>query len=366
MSAGQDDWGTAPHALGLTTSFGGTISGTWNGRVRVEARHALRGSVGHAYLHPELGATSYQGELVESSWQATEVHAILSPPLRLGLRARSRKATDGYGVADLDPRLGADPEQHFHLEAADREHARRVLAGPVMGEILRDAGAGAGGNLVLTDTEVSADLAMSWVVEPGLLGPALARVGRIAEALLAQRAALPAPWESGLHAGWAAVAARWSLAFDPRGPSLSGDVRGLFVEVVPRSSEPGQLLTEVRVSFARPLGVRLVLTRERSGLLGRLGGLIQKFNGPQDIRVGDPAFDDAFVIQGEPEHAVRALLGPEVRRRLLAACARFDTVSVGDQHLAGWVSAPVTAAEQLDALLRTALDAAAGLTGAAG
>lgn len=111
------------------------------------------------------------------------------------------------GVGDLDPRLGTDPERHFAGKAFDPEHARRVLAGPFMEEILRHAGMGAGGNLLITEADVSADLAMIWVVEPTVLGSAMARVGRIAEAPLAQRAVVSAPWKGGLQVCWSAAAA---------------------------------------------------------------------------------------------------------------------------------------------------------------
>lgn len=45
---------------------------------------------------------------------------------------------------------------------------------------------------------------------------------------------------------------------------------------------------------------------------------IRKAFGAQDINLGEPRFDDEFVIQGSPEPWVRQTLGPEARRRVMA------------------------------------------------
>ena len=62
------------------------------------------------------------------------------------------------------------------------------------------------------------------------------------------------------------------------------------------------------------------------------GGAREHPGTPQDIVVGAPAFDDAFVVQGWDPGSVRQALGPEVRAALcaLAAGAR---VHVDDARL---------------------------------
>jgi hypothetical protein len=69
--------------------------------------------------------------------------------------------------------------------------------------------------------------------------------------------------------------------------------------------------TRVRAPYVNPTGFRfrLVQSSLRSELAAFMG---------QDVQVGDPAFDAAFVVQGSDEARVRKLLTPDLRARLLA------------------------------------------------
>ena len=73
----------------------------------------------------------------------------------------------------------------------------------------------------------------------------------------------------------------------------------------------------------RPTGLGLRLFRE-----GVLSG-VTRFVGMQDITLGDPRFDERFVVQGKPEAAVRELLTEPVRDALVAIqdqAASFEAV----------------------------------------
>jgi len=52
---------------------------------------------------------------------------------------------------------------------------------------------------------------------------------------------------------------------------------------------------------------------------------LRKIFGEQDIQVGDPRFDAAYLVQGSPEHWVRQLLDPEVRRRITMLASLGDS-----------------------------------------
>jgi hypothetical protein len=69
--------------------------------------------------------------------------------------------------------------------------------------------------------------------------------------------------------------------------------------------------TRVRAPYVNPSGFRFRLTRSsvRSELAAFMG---------EDVRVGDPAFDAAFIVQGSEEARVRKLLVPALRAQLLA------------------------------------------------
>src|SRR5215213_9199870 len=66
--------------------------------------------------------------------------------------------------------------------------------------------------------------------------------------------------------------------------------------------------TRLRAPYVNPEGFRFTIYRK--GLFSGLGKLL----GMQDIEVGDPEFDEAFIIQGNDESKVRELFAdPEVR-----------------------------------------------------
>ncbi|HSH69629.1 MAG TPA: hypothetical protein VK997_06905 [Deferrisomatales bacterium] len=101
---------------------------------------------------------------------------------------------------------------------------------------------------------------------------------------------------------------RWSVAY----PSLSFRHQGCPV-TVSLSEGGGKFPAETRfeVTLPRPLPFRLQLWRE--GPLEKLG----KATGVQDLTVGDPAFDRAFLVRGDDPGAARGLLGDELRRALV-------------------------------------------------
>lgn len=71
--------------------------------------------------------------------------------------------------------------------------------------------------------------------------------------------------------------------------------------------------TRIRAPYVNPEGLRFTVYRK--GLFSEVGKLL----GMQDIEVGDPEFDEAFIVKGTDEAKVRELFAdPEVRSLLLA------------------------------------------------
>ena len=71
--------------------------------------------------------------------------------------------------------------------------------------------------------------------------------------------------------------------------------------------------TRMRAPYVNPEGLRFTVYRK--GFFSELGKLL----GMQDIEVGDPEFDEAFIVKGTDEFKVRELFAdPEVRSLLLA------------------------------------------------
>jgi hypothetical protein len=75
--------------------------------------------------------------------------------------------------------------------------------------------------------------------------------------------------------------------------------------------------TRIRAPYANPSGFRFRIYRE--SIFSGLGKML----GMQDILIGDRAFDDAFIIQGNYEPRVRALLADAQLRALIAAQPRI-------------------------------------------
>lgn len=73
------------------------------------------------------------------------------------------------------------------------------------------------------------------------------------------------------------------------------------------------VFTRMRAPYVNPSGFRFTIYRK--GMFSGIG----KWFGMQDIDVGDPAFDEAFIIKGTSEGQVMSLLANPKLRELIAA-----------------------------------------------
>jgi hypothetical protein len=87
--------------------------------------------------------------------------------------------------------------------------------------------------------------------------------------------------------------------------------------------------TRFRAPYVNPDGFRFGIYRKH------LFTDLAKWLGMQDIDVGDAAFDEAFVIQGNDDQKVRALFADESIRRLVGSQPDVSFMVRGDQ---GWFS----------------------------
>jgi hypothetical protein len=72
-----------------------------------------------------------------------------------------------------------------------------------------------------------------------------------------------------------------------------------------------QVFTRMRAPYVNPDGFRFTIYRK--GLLSNLGKLL----GMQDIEVGEPEFDEAFVIKGNDDYKVQKLCSNKKVRELI-------------------------------------------------
>jgi hypothetical protein len=83
----------------------------------------------------------------------------------------------------------------------------------------------------------------------------------------------------------------------------------------------------MRAPYVNPDGFRFTVYRK--GVFGGLGKLL----GIQDIEVGDPDFDEVFIVRGNDEARVRTLLADPTLRALIAAQPKIR-LTVKDSE--GW------------------------------
>jgi hypothetical protein len=88
--------------------------------------------------------------------------------------------------------------------------------------------------------------------------------------------------------------------------------------------------TRMRAPFVNPEGFRFTISRK-----GCFSG-VAAWLGAQDIEIGDPAFDDQFVIKGTHESRVRSLFANPRLRALVAAQPRIHLTVKDDE---GWFDA---------------------------
>ncbi|CAN5439713.1 hypothetical protein BH09MYX1_BH09MYX1_29820 [soil metagenome] len=312
LAFGTSMWDDLPSTLGLRVE-GGILKGTWNG-LQVDAQ----------FDNPY----DRQRERYD---HVTYLRAYFDPPLLLG------------GMREV--------------RGLDSEHRKRVLDQTVLGPLAQS---------VVNATQLSeywvghASVSGQWWRHEG--SPQRFRIGfdglvHAAKVISARRAADPAPWERPVQSNWPAVAKAWGLSIDTQRYRLWAKVHGRDVLVCPTiESDPlapktDVFTTKVQVQVGLPQGTSLSLARQGDGFFSRI------FRG-QDVKLGDEAFDAAFVVKGEPETFVRGALGPSVRAHLSSLRASGYEVTFHDGVLEVFAPTFTSTAEQLDELLKRAFSAA--------
>jgi len=268
----------------------------------------------------------------------THVDVPYGRALDLGLRCHAKHALSrmfSAVVGESDLQIG-DPEvdPYYTIGAAEPEMARRLLTVPYVAEALRwhreaPFRPQIGDAMVRVETRGKE-------FHPRALGLAIDGAVDLARRVMAARGEIGStPTEHAVATSWRRVAEARGFTLELQNTRMHGRYEGMYVDVDTKI-ERGNRVTQFTVRYDRPLGVGLKLTRQ-----GSMSGLGKLF-GMQDIEVGDPAFDGRFVVKGAPEQAVRAMLTPEVRARLVDLQSQVSHLEVADDRLVavvGWLVA---------------------------
>jgi hypothetical protein len=130
---------------------------------------------------------------------------------------------------------------------------------------------------------------------------------------------------------WNALAREIDARHEPRGwwrsPRVVADVGPWQLTLDTYQEGENQVGTRLRAPFVNPGGFRFRIYRK--SIFSDLGKLL----GVQDIVVGDPAFDEPFIVQSNDERSVLALLADPQLRRLIDAQPRIRFEVKDDE---GW------------------------------
>lgn len=167
-----------------------------------------------------------------------------------------------------------------------------------------------------------------------------------------------------MNSAWQAAAETLGFSFAPGtwrgGPTMTGMLDGAPAEIHTYAKSSGKnstRYTRYTVSFPS-IGIDLRLQRQ-SGV-----GMFLKVLGTQDIVIGEPVFDEAFIVQASDARAARAVLDAGTTMVLNRLIALHPEVVVSDDRIVIDRRATVRDADTLVSTLRRLGSAATALADA--
>lgn len=290
----------ARHLGLLVDTRGLSVHGTlherrlWIGQVMVgygsERRRRVRGALG---LRRPLGL------------------GLLMRPLKARARLRRRSRRLRVGIATLDKRY------EFHGDEVDRVQA--LFGDEGVHAALADLTA-KWPRVLITDHFVRVSLRRPESTVPNL-SALVSALERLAIAVEDARSRIPAPTRLRSTAeAWEPIAAALGLVFEPALPAMSGERDGRAVLLTARRGAEGYSVTiQASLELGEELGLQLRPQLEPDGY----------WSVGQDIQLGEPAFDQAFVIKGWDPDGIRERLSAPARLKLLEL-AQFGALQADD------------------------------------
>lgn len=264
----------------------------------------------------------------------TYVEVQLPRPLELGLNVTPSGALDVLAdlVGSRDLQVGHPAiDSRYRIHAAVADQARALLLLPYVGEALLALSSSAF-RPHLSDASVKLE-AHKKELDPRSLSIVIDQAVDVAHRVVSARSSLgPSFVERVLTEAWRPVAEARGFMLDTGRRAIMGRAEGVHVAV--HATQQGDACTtSFIVHFDRPLGLGLSLERQQG-----FSRVVAFFG--QDILVGDPDFDARFIVKGGPSEAVRRVLTPEVRARLIALQEQATSLLVRDDALradVGWL-----------------------------
>jgi hypothetical protein len=288
----------------------------------VRVGHDLFGQRGGVPVGARLALKAPKG-----GWARWTVHARLQPPLDLGLSVHTR----GHEVEDITKGAGLVPtqdgrfDQRFVVRGDEAERVRSLLDDGLRDKLMR--GLRPDALFMLTDQGVAMQIArpranLAWFTR------SLETLTAIAGDVNRARSNVPvAAVLRRHHSSWAAFASANMLHGISAPLCMWGRLRGATVFAYAVRLGPGDLCLEIWLRFEEPLGLGLLLQPKRT--VDR----VKELFGADDHELGDPLFDETFLLRVSDVAGTEALLDEPLRRRLLEIHSTVGPLSLTDDGL---------------------------------
>lgn len=232
-------------------------------------------------------------------------------PLGLGCLIRPRGLSERLwrrartpAVPMLDPGF----DRAFEVQGDDPDAIRKLVGGPVRQRL--EAALERWHRVIVTDQSVRVYMPRP-LATTAELQELVDDLRALSTAIVEARRALPPPQRlEALCPTWRRIADRYGIEVEDAFPAVSGVVDGRRLFLWPVRTPDGYG-AELRVVFRphRHVGLQLHPQLHATGTEDITA---------QDIEVGDPPFDEAFVVKGYDPDRIRELLTPEARADLVA------------------------------------------------
>ncbi len=276
-----------------------------------------RGLSLQGYLHQRR---LFVGEVtdLDSPKRSRRVDASLDLvyPLGLGLYVSTRPPSRPWRRGKPSRFTLDDPtlDKVLKIKAWHPERTRPLFTEAVRSGIAQLLHQGAA--ITITDHWIRLRLATPPTSDTALYG-LITTLNRLALALEEARTAIAPSEQLSPHLrDVGALGARLGLVLQPNLPALDGTLEGAHVRLLCNPT-PDTVLVDIHVDFPPHAATGLLLQPQE----GSDAGMPRR---GQDILVGDPAFDDAFIIKGYDPRRIRGLFTDDVREALT------DLQTVGD------------------------------------
>jgi hypothetical protein len=163
--------------------------------------------------------------------------------------------------------------------------------------------------------------------DPAVLKELMAVTNRVAMRFSKARETFPPEeWENHLNANWQSFGRDNGLSYDPSEARLTGNYRGFPVDIS-LHCEPGRWLTTLEVQYPQRLMVGYSIYPEKSF------HKVAKVFGFEDLRTGNPAFDNAYIVKAKNKDVALAKLTPDFCEQMVGLDRHTHNILLDDEKM---------------------------------